>query len=93
MAFLSPLDLLQVPDQEQDIIRCLVRRPQLSAQEIASHTKIPLNEIKTLLLKMVKNAQIDKSEKENKEVFIAKIGGKEKKPASKGDSLLDSLFS
>lgn len=92
MAFLSPLDLLQVPDQEQDIIRCLVRRPQLSAQEISSQTKIPLNQIKKILLQMVKESQISRERKGDQDVFLVEIGNKERKQKSKGDSLLDSLF-
>ena len=93
MSFLSPLDLLQVSDREQDIIRCLVRQPQLTAQEISSRTKIPLKEIKELLMNMVKKAQISKLSKDNEDVFQVFIGEREKKQKpSTGTSLLDSLF-
>lgn len=92
MTFLSPLDLLYVPDQEQDVIRCLVRHPQLSAQEIASRTKIPLKEIAVLLVEMVKKAQLNKLTKGTEDVFFVKIGEKRRKPAPRTDSLLDSLF-
>lgn len=93
MSFLSPLDLLQVPDREQDIIRCLIRHPQLTAQEIASRTQIPLKEIKELLLKMVTQAHLSKSTKGNEDVFQVFIGERNKKPTtSSGNSLLDSLF-
>lgn len=91
MTFLSPLDLLQIPDQKQDIIRCLVRHPQLSAQEIASKTKIPLKEIKGLLSEMVQKAQLSKLTKGNEDVFLVRLGDK-KAPAPRSSSLLDSLF-
>lgn len=95
MALLSPLDLLQIPDKEQDVIRCLVRQPQLTAQEIASRTQIPLHELKELLLLMVKKAQLHKTTKDNEDVFHVSIGGDEKKSKVNGNaskSLLDSLF-
>lgn len=95
MSLLSPLDLLQVPEREQDVIRCLVRQPLLTAQEISCQTQIPLKEIKELLLKMVKKAQLSKMNRENEDVFQVTIGKNEKKAVSNspsGKSLLDSLF-
>ena len=93
MSLLNALDLLQIPGKEQDVIRCLVRHPQLTAQETSSRTQIPLREIKELLLKMVTKEQISKLTKDNEDVFQVFIGARETKqsPAT-GSGLLDSLF-
>lgn len=95
MALLSPLDLLQVSDREQDVIRCLVRYPQLTAQEISSRTQIPLKEIGELLLHMVKETQLSKLTKDDRDVFQVSIGESNKKNTARsnsGNNLLDSLF-
>ena len=49
MSLLSPLDLLSVSNNEQTILRCLTRRPNLTAKEIGKFTKIPLDQLETLL--------------------------------------------
>lgn len=90
MTFLSPLDLLTVSDNEQDIIRCLVRRPQLTAGEIATFTKIPLEEVEKLLKIMLKNAQLIQDEQKK---FQVKLENKKKqKPTQNGSGLLETLF-
>lgn len=88
MSLFSPLDLLTIPNHEQDVIRCLVRRPCLTAVEIAKFTKIPLAELDGLLSTMVKEARLVLDDQEKFRVLL----GKEPKPKSDRPSLLDSLF-
>lgn len=72
MSYLSPLDLLTVSDNEQDIIRCLVRRPELTMQEIAELTKIPLDESEHLLDIMVQNARLIRNDEDRFRVALGK---------------------
>ena len=91
MSFLSPLDLLSVPGNEQDVIRCLSRRPDLTIHEISNFTKIPLEELERLLKRMVQNARLTR-DKENKfQVSYGKSGSN--KQTRSGNGLLESLFS
>ncbi|NJN54172.1 MAG: hypothetical protein HC804_05075 [Anaerolineae bacterium] len=89
MALLSPLDLLTVSTLEQDVIRCLVRRPCLTAVEIAKFTRIPLAELEGLLTTMVQEARLVLDD-QNK--FQVLLGGKENKQKTDRSGLLDSLF-
>ena len=93
MSFVSPLDLLTVSSSEQDVIRCLVRKPQLTALEISGLTKIPLKELETLLKQMVSDArvvQLTRNEAVCFEVSFSKGSGKNN--GKKGSSVLDMLF-
>jgi len=90
MSSLSPLDLLTVPDSEQDIIRCLVRRPELTMSEIAKFTKIPLDELERLLNSMVQNARLIRDDEDKFHVLYGK--GNKSKQDQNGSGLLDSLF-
>lgn len=91
MALFSPLDLLSVSNTEQDIIRCLVRRPRLPAAEIARLTKIPLEELESLLKKMVSDARLTEQESGGHAIFDVSLNARRslERPAN---SLLDSLF-
>lgn len=91
MALFSPLDLLSVSNTEQDIIRCLVRRPRLPAVEIARLTKIPIEELESLLKKMVSDARLTEQDNGGHAVFDVSIGSK-RSPERPTNSLLDSLF-
>ncbi|MCL4263616.1 MAG: hypothetical protein KJ069_10395 [Anaerolineae bacterium] len=88
MSLLSPLDLLTVSNNEQDVIRCLVRRPRLTAVEIAKFTKIPMAELEALLTNMVQEARLMLDDQNKFHVLL----GKENKPKAERPSLLDSLF-
>lgn len=90
MSFLSPLDLLTVSNNEQDIIRCLVRRPKLTINEIAKFTNIPLSELECLLTSMVRNAHLFRDDEDKFNISY----GRSRKPKqeSAGDSLLSTLF-
>ncbi len=90
MSFLSPLDLLTVSDNEQDVFRCLVRHPELTMGEISNFVKIPIAELENLLSRMVNNSQLLRDDKKRFQVTY----GKSNKPEQtrNGNSLLDSLF-
>ena len=90
MTFLSPLDLLTVTGNEQDIIRCLVRRPDLVISEIAKFTKIPLDELEPLLIGMVKNKRLIRNQEGKFQVSLSRSEKPNK--GRSGSSLLDSLF-
>jgi hypothetical protein len=90
MSFMSPLDLLTVSSHEQDVIRCLVRRPSLSLQEIAGFTKIPLKELDTLLSRMVQEARLTRDDQSR---FEVSLGDKKRQKTERGGAgLLDALF-
>ena len=88
MSLLSPLDLLTVSSHEQDVIRCLVRRPRLTAVEIAKFTKIPLAELDGLLTSMVQQSHLMLDDQDKFQVML----GKESRPKTERPGLLDSLF-
>ena len=90
MSFLSPLDLLAVPSNEQDVIRCLSRRPDLTKKEIASFTKIPLDELDSLLEGMLRSARLTQDDKNRFQVSYSKNRTSPQRGAKTG--LLDSLF-
>ncbi len=95
MSFVSPLDLLTVSSNEQDIIRCLVRKPQLTALEISGLTKIPLKELEALLKQMVSESrvvQVTQNETVCFEVSFSKSKASGKNGTKKGSSILDALF-
>jgi hypothetical protein len=88
MSLFSPLDLLAVSSNEQDVIRCLVRRPCLTAVEIAKFTKIPMAELEELLNTMVREARLILDDQDKFQVLL----NKDFKQKSDRPSLLDSLF-
>ncbi|MEW5985415.1 MAG: Crp/Fnr family transcriptional regulator [Chloroflexota bacterium] len=55
---LSPLDMLDLPDAEQYVLRCLNRRPGLTVAEIATATKMPVEEVEPALRQMVERSQV-----------------------------------
>jgi hypothetical protein len=82
------LDLLAVSSNEQDVIRCLVRRPCLTAVEIAKFTKIPMAELEELLNTMVREARLILDDQDKFQVLLKK----DFKQKPDRPSLLDSLF-
>ncbi len=90
MSLLSPLDLLTVTDNEQDVIRCLIRRPHLTAVEIAKFTKIPLADLERLLSTMVQEARLILDDQNKFQVLMGKEN--KQKTGRSGTGLLDSLF-
>lgn len=90
MTFLMPLDLLSMSHREQDVIRCLTRRPRLTAGEIAGATKIPLAELEDILGQMVQAARLVQEQADGQSRFAVAFG--RSKPARSSGGLLDSLF-
>lgn len=88
MSLLSPLDLLTVSCDEQDVIRCLVRRPHLTAVEIAKYTRIPMAELDALLSTMVQQTRLVLDDQNKFQVLL----GKETRQRTDRTGLLDSLF-
>lgn len=95
MSFVSPLDLLTVTGSEQDVIRCLVRRPLLTALEISGFTKIPLKELETLLEQMISDSRVIQHSRNETicfEVAFNQSKGSGNNNSKKGSSVLDMLF-
>jgi predicted transcriptional regulator len=91
MTFLSPLDLLAVTDTEQDILRCLIRQPHLTAAEIAQRTKLPLTETRNLLNQLIKNSYLAQESKNGQPVYFVPLR-QDKKRKRSSKNLLDTLF-
>jgi hypothetical protein len=93
MSFLVPLDLLSVSTVEQDIIRCLIRKPYLTALEIANLTKIPLDELEALLRQMVGDSHLAQQDKDGRHTFMVAFGRENgAKRERAGNNLLGALF-
>lgn len=88
MSLLTPIDLLTVPDVQQDIIRCLVRTPRLTAGEIAGRLRRPLAEIEGVLSDMESARRLTRERQGSKDIFDVALQ-QTRRPAS---GLLDSLF-
>jgi hypothetical protein len=88
MAMLSPLDLLTVTNTEQDIIRCLIRKPCLTLQEIAGLTRIPVDELESVVYKLVRESRLNVDSDRKYQVQM------QSKPKHERSSsgLLDTLF-
>ncbi|MBK8989868.1 MAG: hypothetical protein IPM39_28035 [Chloroflexi bacterium] len=89
MTFMSPLDLLTVSNHEQDVIRCLIRRPRLTLQEIAGFTKIPVDKLEGIVNSMVQESRLDKDGDSKFQVLLNNRGAKQERA---GSGLLESLF-
>lgn len=70
---LSPFDMLDMPDVEQHIMRCLNRRPGLTVAEIATVTKMPMVEVESALQRMVGRSQIVELLQEEKRTFSVRF--------------------
>lgn len=87
--FASPLDLLTNSADEQTIIRCLIRTPRISREELATQTKIPLNQLETLLDKLLVNTKVVQHGQNGHATFSAQFAPAQRTNTS---GLLDSLF-
>jgi CRP-like cAMP-binding protein len=74
MALLSALDLLLMPDAEQQVLRCLSRQPHLTVSEIANATDIPLEELEEVLGRMADEGRLVEQLKDNERVFSVRFG-------------------
>jgi hypothetical protein len=92
-SFFFPLDMLSVPSSQQSVIRCLSRQPHLTVAEIASVTKIPLEELEGLLNEMVQESRlIQRFTNGNRTFLVAFRNERKSKREQAGPSLLDTLF-
>ena len=73
MASLSALDLLSMPDNEQLILRCLNKQPQLTVLEIAAVTRLPIEELEIALEQMVGRAQLVEQLRDGKRTFSVRF--------------------
>lgn len=89
MTFMSPLDLLTVSSHEQDVIRCLIRRPRLTLQEIAGFTKIPVDKLEGIVNSMVQESRLDK---DGDSKFQVLLNSRSAKPERAASGFLESLF-
>lgn len=92
MALLSPLDLLSAASNEQDVIRCLIRQPFLTALEISRRLRMPIEETENLLRQMVQNAQLKSQENNGQTQFSVPLGREKNNTGREKNSLLNSLF-
>ena len=88
---LSPIDMLSLYESDQDVIRCLIRRPQLTAAEISRITKIPISEINDVLGRLLQKSRVAKGSRNGNEIFSVQYESK-KRAARGATTLLDSLF-
>ncbi len=88
---LSPLDMLTLVGTDQDVIRCLIRRPQSTAAEISKVTKIPVSELNEILERLLHKSRVSRSSASGKPRFSVRYENGRRKPTDK-PSLLDSLF-
>lgn len=88
MSLLSPLDLLTVSNHEQDVIRCLIRRPRLTLQEIAGFTKIPMDKLEEIVSAMVQESRLNQ---DSDSKFQVLLNGRNTR-RERATGLLDSLF-
>ena len=89
MSNLSALDLLTVSAIEQDIIRCLIRTPRLTAKEIARRLRRPLAEVENTLDQMEGSDKLTKHEQVGQTQFQVPL---RRERTNKSTKLLDSLF-
>jgi hypothetical protein len=80
---------LTVPALEQDIIRCLIRTPLLTAQQIAGRLRQPLTEIENTLRSMEGNERLTRSESSGETQFQVPLKNDRSRRST---NLLDSLF-
>lgn len=88
---LSPLDMLDMSDAEQYILRCLNRQPGLTAAEIAKSTRLPIEEIEPALRTMVERSQLVEQLQDGRRVFSVRFGRLQGRMLHLPSHLLDIL--
>lgn len=89
MSTLFPLDLLSLSDNEQQVLRCLSKQPQLSMAEIAAETGIAVTELEALLPRMVAESRLVEQLKDEERVFSVRFGREQKQVRNLPRDLLD----
>lgn len=88
---LSPLDMLDMSDAEQYILRCLNRQPGLTSAEIAKSTRIAIEEIEPALRDMVERSQVVEQLQDGRRVFSVRFGRLQGRMLHLPSNLLDIL--
>jgi hypothetical protein len=89
MSQLSPLDLLSLSDAEQDIIRHLNRYPNATISDLAVATHLPINNLETVINKMINSAWLVERYEEGNRWFIVQYRQDTGRSRSKSSSMLD----
>lgn len=72
-ASLSPFDMLDMPDVEQHIMRCLNRRPGLTVAELATMMKTSVAEVESALQRMISRSQVVELLQDDKRTFSVRF--------------------
>lgn len=86
---LSPLDLLFANDDEQQIISCLTKRPQLTAAEIAERARLPLDSVERCVDQLVGEEKLVEQFRDGRRVISVRYGSN---PASRIRNLPPDLL-
>lgn len=73
MAAISPIELLSVSSDEQIILRCLTRHPQLTIFELAAQARMELTEVEKVLNGLLRQDRIVEQLRRGKRVFSARF--------------------
>lgn len=73
MSSLAPLDLLSISPDEQTILRCLTKHPQLTVFDLAAHAGLPLPEVETLVGSLRQQSRIVEQLRGGQRVFSTRF--------------------
>lgn len=89
MTYLSPIDMLTMSSIEQDVIRCLIKNPKLTASEIADVVKVAITELEVVLRDMVSDERLVEEAINGQQAFAVRF---KRDPKPTTSSLLTDLF-
>ena len=92
MASFSAFDLLSMPDSEQQIIRCLNQRPQLTVLEISAATRLPVKDLEGTLERLVGEARLVEQLHDGQRTFSVRFSREATQPTHNRSGGLLSLF-
>ena len=90
MASFSALDLLSMPDSEQQILRCLSQHPQLTIVEISAITKLSVKDLETTLDRLVHESRLNEQLRDGQRAFSVHFSREMRRPVH---NLLDDFLS
>lgn len=73
MSSLAPLDLLSISPDEQTILRCLTKHPQLTVFDLAARAQLPLAEVEALLGSLRQQSRIVEQLRGGQRVFSTRF--------------------
>lgn len=89
MASFSALDLLSMPDYEQQVLRCLSRHPQLTLAEISTATRLSAKELEVTVERLVREARLNEQWHDGQRTFSIHFSREASRP---GRNLFDDLL-